>query len=433
MSATTWRNWEENQTARPAQERSPHDAGEVLEAVVAARHQQLPVKMPGSGHSFTDIALTEGVLLRPDNLRGITAVDRDAMTVTALAGTPLRELNAHLTRLGLSLHNMGDIEEQTVAGAISTGTHGTGGSVASLSAQVTGLDLVTGEGKELSASAEENPDVLEMARLGLGALGVLTSVTFAVEPMFTLAAHEAPMGWDQALAEADELVATNDHFELYWFPHTDRLLSKRNNRTAEPAQPLGRFRGWLDDEFLANRAFGWANRLGNVRPRLRPRISNLAARALSERRYSDVPHKVFTSPRRVLFREMEYAVPREVGLGALREVRALIDRSDWLISFPVEIRFAPGDAVPLSAAQERDTVYLAFHTNPQTDHTDYFAGVEQVLRGYDGRPHWGKLHTRTAADLAPAYPRWAEFLVMRDRLDPDRVFANPYLERVLGP
>jgi FAD-linked oxidoreductase len=433
MTSPTWTNWARNQVSHPTREISPHDAGEVVDAVASARRQHLTLKMPGTGHSFTDIALTDGLLLRPGSLRGITAVDRDSMTVTALAGTPLHELNVHLTKLGLSLHNMGDIEEQTVAGAISTGTHGTGGAVASLSAQVTRLELVTGEGKELAASAEENPDVLEMARLGLGALGVLTSVTFAVEPMFTLAAHEAPMGWDQALAEADELVASNDHFEMYWFPHTDRLLSKRNNRTSDQAEPLGRFKGWLDDEFLSNRAFGWANRLGNARPRLRPRINNLAARALSERRFSDVPHKVFTSPRRVLFREMEYAVPREAGLEALGEVRGLIERSDWLISFPVEIRFVPGDEVPLSAAHGRDSVYLAFHTNPQTDHTDYFAGVEQVLRGYDGRPHWGKLHTRSAADLAPAYPRWAEFLAMRDRLDPDRVFANPYLERVLGP
>ncbi|MBV9830274.1 MAG: FAD-binding protein [Marmoricola sp.] len=427
-----WTNWAQNQAAHPAQEISPHDAAEVVDAVVAARRQHLTAKMPGTGHSFTDIALTDGLMLRPDGLRGVTAVDHDAMTVTALAGTPLHELNAHLTRLGLSLRNMGDIEEQTVAGAISTGTHGTGGTVASLSAQVAGLELVTGEGKELVASAEENPDVLEMARLGLGALGVLTSVTFAVEPMFTLAAHEVPMSWDQAMAEADELVASHDHFEMYWFPHTDRLLSKRNDRTGEPAQPLGRFKGWFDDEFLSNRVFGWVNRVGNLRPSLRPRINDVAARALSERRFSDVPHKVFTSPRRVVFREMEYAVPREVGLEALREVRALIDRSDWLISFPVEIRFVPADTVPLSGAYQRDATYLAFHTNPQTDHTDYFREVEDVLRRYDGRPHWGKLHTRTAADLAPAYPRWQEFVDMRDRLDPDRVFGNPYLGRVLG-
>ena len=145
-----------------------------------------------------------------------------------------------------------------------------------------------------------------------------------------------------------------------------------------------------------------------------------------------MPHKVFTSPRRVVFREMEYAVPRATGLDALREARALIDASDWRISFPVEIRFAPGDDVPLSPAYEQDSVFLAFHTNAQTDHTAYFAGVEKILRAHGGRPHWGKLHTRTAEDLAPAYDRWGEFAAMRDRLDPDRIFANPYLERVLG-
>ena len=428
----TWTNWAGLATAHPTQELSPHDAGEVAEAVVAARHQNLTVKMPGTGHSFTDIALTDGLLLRPGSLRGIVGVDRDAMTVTALAGTPLHKLNTALERLDLSLHNMGDIAEQTIAGAISTGTHGTGGQVASMSAQVAGLELVTGEGMLLSANAEENADVLDVARLGLGALGILTSVTLRVEPLFVVEAHESPMRWDQAMADFDVMVKENHHFEMYWFPHTDRLLTKRNNRTLDDPEPLSRLRGWFDDEFLANRAFGWLNRLGNVRPGLIPRINDLSGRALSERRYSDVPHKVFTSRRGVVFREMEYGVPREAGLQALADVRTLIERSDWRISFPVEVRICPADDVPLSAAHDRETVYLAFHTNPQTDHRGYFHGIEAVLRGYDGRPHWGKLHNRTAEDLEPAYPRWKDFEAMRDRLDPDRLFTNAYLERVLG-
>jgi FAD-linked oxidoreductase len=428
----TWTNWAGLATAHPARELTPHDAGDVADAVVAAREQDLRVKMPGTGHSFTDIALTDGLLLRPTGLRGVLAVDRDAMTVTALAGTPLHELNTALERLELSLHNMGDIAEQTIAGAISTGTHGTGGQVASLSAQVAGLELVTGDGTVLTATAQENADVLEAARLGLGALGVLTSVTLRVEPLFVLEAHEAPMRWDRALAEFDALVADNHHFEMYWFPHTDRLLTKRNNRTLDEREPLSRFREWLDDEFLSNRAFGWVNRVGNRRPALIPRINDLSARALGERRYSDVPHRVFTSPRRVVFREMEYAVPREVGLQALGEVRALVERSDWRIGFPVEIRVTPPDDVPLSASHDRESVYLAFHTNPQTDHRDYFGAVERVLRGYGGRPHWGKLHTRTAEDLAADYPGWKDFQAVRDRLDPDRVFTNDYLDRVLG-
>ncbi len=429
---STWTNWTGLATAHPTQELTPHDAGEVADAVIAARHQHLTVKMPGNGHSFTDIAVTDGLMLSPGSMRGIVAVDRDALTVTALAGTSLRELNAALERLDLSLHNMGDIDEQTLAGAISTGTHGTGGQVASLSAQVAGLEMVTGDGTLLRADAEENPDVLDVARLGLGALGILTSVTMRVEPLFYLEAHEGPMRWDQAMAEFDALEADNYHFEMYWFPHTDRMLTKRNNRTLDAVEPLSRFRGWLDDEFLANRAFGWVNRLGNARPGLVPRMNDLAGRAITERRYIDVPHKVFTSRRAVVFREMEYAVPREAGLAALRDVRALIESSDWQISFPVEVRAATADGVPLSPGQDRDTMYLAFHTNPETDHRGYFHGIEAVMRGYDGRPHWGKLHSRTALDLEPAYPRWQEFQAMRDRLDPDRVFTNAYLKRVLG-
>jgi L-gulonolactone oxidase len=429
---TTWENWCGLATARPAQVLTPASPDEVVEAVVVAARQHLGVKMPGTGHSFTDIAVADGLLLRPDRLRGITAVDREAMQVTVLAGTPLHELNAGLERLGLSLHNMGDIDEQTVAGATSTGTHGTGGVRASLSAQLAGLELVTGDGSVVRATPEQNADVFAVARLGLGALGVLTSLTFEVEPVFTLEAHESPMLWDEVLVSFDELAAANHHFEFYWFPHTDRCLVKQDNRTLDDPAPLGRVRGWVDDDLLSNTVFGWANRLANLRPALIPRINELSGRALSARTFSDVPHRVFTSPRRVRFREMEYAVPREAGLQALREVRALIDRSDWRISFPVEVRTAPADDIALSTASGRDSTYLAFHVNKQTDHRPYFEAVERVLRSYDGRPHWGKLHTRTVGDLEPAYPRWAEFQAVRDRLDPDRIFTNAYLRRVLG-
>jgi L-gulono-1,4-lactone dehydrogenase len=430
---TTWRNWAGLTSASPTEVRTPRDTDDVVAGVLRARERRTTVKMPGTGHSFTGIAAPEGIMLSPTQLTGIVAVDREAMTVTALAGTPLHVLNASLEALGLSLHNMGDIAQQTVAGATSTGTHGTGGLVASLSAQLAGLELVAGTGEVLRASATENPDVFAVARVGLGALGILTTLTFQVEPLFTLEAHEFPMTWSEAIARFDELAADNHHFELYWFPHTDRVLAKADNRTLDDAEPLGRFRRWLDDDLLSNRVFALANRVGNARPGWIPRINEVAGRALSERTYSDVPHKVFTTPRNVVFREMEYALPRDAGLDALRAVRRWIDGSGHTISFPVEVRTAPADDVALSTASARESMYLAFHVNAQTDHTAYFAGVEDILKRYDGRPHWGKLHTRTAADLAPAYPRWAEFAAVRQRLDPDRVFANAYLGRVLGP
>lgn len=427
-----WRNWSGLATSSPVSRHRPTSAADVAELVGRAREEKTTLKMPGSGHSFTAIAAPEGMMLDPAGLSGILEVDHEALTVTARAGTPLRELNSTLEQMGLSLHNMGDIDAQTIAGATSTGTHGTGGLVASLSAQLCAVELVNGAGEVIRAAEDENAELLGAARLGLGALGVLTSLTFRVEPLFTLAAHEFPLLWDEALDRFEELTEENHHFEMFWFPHTDRVLAKANNRTLEDPEPLSPFRRWLDDEFLSNTVFGWANRLGNRRPALIPRINNISGRALSERRYADVPHKVFTTPRSVVFREMEYGVPREVGIEALRAARRWIDASGLQISFPIEVRSAPADDLALSAAAGRDTMYLAFHVNEQTDHTAYFAGIEDILRGFDGRPHWGKLNTRTAQDLAPSYPRWEEFAAIRDRLDPDRLFANDYLRRVLG-
>ncbi|MFC7497418.1 MULTISPECIES: D-arabinono-1,4-lactone oxidase [unclassified Nocardioides] len=432
---SNWQNWSGIESALPARVEEPADTAAVVAAVERARSEGTTLKMVGTGHSFTAISAPEHTMLRPGRMTGIVAVDRDAMTVTALAGTRLADLNSGLEALGLSLHNMGDIAEQTLAGATSTGTHGTGGTWASLSAQIAGFEMVTGTGEVVRASAEENPEILDLGRVGLGALGVLTTITFRVEPAFVLEATETPMGWDAALDGFDERLASHHHVDTYWFPHTDRLMVKTNDRLdvpVEEAEPLSRLRGWWDDEFLSNTVFGAANHVTNRFPGTIRRFNQVSSRLLSARSYSDVAHKVFVTPRTVVFREMEYAVPREAGLAALTEARAAIEASHLNITFPVEIRVTPADDIPLSTSTGRESVYLAFHTHRDMDHLAYFALLEPILRAHDGRPHWGKVHTRTAADLAPAYPRFAEFLALRDKLDPDRVFANAYLRRVLG-
>ena len=434
-TGTRWRNWSGLEEALAQRVETPSSVDAVADAVRRARADGTTVKMAGSGHSFTAIAAPEHTLLRPEALSGVLAVDREAMTVTVRAGTLLKDLNLALERLGLALHNMGDIAEQTMAGATSTGTHGTGGTAAGLAAQLAGLELVTGTGEVVRASPTEHPDVFEMARLGLGALGILTSLTFHVEPQFVVEAHEEPMTWDRALDSYDEMVAAAHHVDMYWFPHTDRMMVKQNVRTTlEPGEqePPSRVAAWWEDELVSNTVFGGLCRLGERVPSLVPRINRVAGRALSERTYSDLAHRVFVTPRRVRFREMEYAVSRDVGLDVLRECRRVVDASDWRIAFPVEIRTARADDVPLSTSYGRDSLYLAFHVPEHTDHTAYFSGLEPVLRAAGGRPHWGKVHTRSAADLAPAYDRFDDFLAVRERLDPDRVFTNAYLRRVLG-
>ncbi|WP_336053923.1 D-arabinono-1,4-lactone oxidase [Streptomyces sp. CA2R101] len=427
-----WRNWAGNVTARPARSVAPASTEEVVAAVRAAAADGLTVKAAGTGHSFTPAAATDGLLIRPDRLTGVRSVDREAGTVTVAAGTPLKHLNETLAAHGLSLTNMGDIMEQTVSGATSTGTHGTGRDSASLAAQTTALELVTADGSVLACSAGENPEVFAAARLGLGALGVISELTFAVEPEFWLTAREEPMPFDEVTDRFDELVAENEHFEFYWFPHTGNCNTKRNNRSQGPAAPPGRVSGWVEDELLSNGVFQLACAVGRAVPAAIPGIAKISSRALSARTYTDIPYKVFTSPRRVRFVEMEYALPRAAAVAALGELKALVEHSDFKVSFPVEVRTAPADDIPLSTASGRDTVYLAVHMYRGTPYGAYFAAAERIMTAHEGRPHWGKLHTRDAAYLADAYPRFGEFTALRDRLDPERRFANAYLRRVLG-
>jgi L-gulono-1,4-lactone dehydrogenase len=430
---TAWRNWAGNVAARPARQATPGSAAEVAAEVQRAAADGLTVRMTGSGHSFTPVAATDGVLLRPGRLTAIRSVDASAGLVTVEAGCRLDVLNAYLLAHRLSLANMGDIQVQTVAGAVQTGTHGTGRDIGGMAAQVAGLELVRADGNIVTVTGQDaDPRLFQAARVGLGALGVLTAVTFRVVPAFLLEAREEPMPWSDVLAGLDELTADNEHFEFYWFPHSEGCLVKRNNRSAGPAQPLSRWRYLLDDELLSNLVFGATCQVGRRIPAAIPAINGVAARALGARTYTDAAYRVFTSPRRVRFKEQEYAIPRAALPGVLSEVRALFRRRDWRISFPIEVRVTPGDDVWLSTAHGRDSAYIAVHVLSSSRHEAYFGDVEAIMISAGGRPHWGKMHTRTADYLAGVYPHFDDFVALRDSVDPERRFSNSYLAQVLG-
>jgi FAD-linked oxidoreductase len=434
VSARTkdWSNWAGNQTAKVQRIATPQSPQEVVEVLKVAEGDGLTVKGVGSGHSFTPAAITDGVLIRPDGLTRVKALDKETGLVTVESGMPLSRLNELLAEQGLALTNMGDIQVQTVAGAIGTGTHGTGRASGSIAAQVCGLELVLASGEIVTCSPDENAELFQAARLGVGAVGYVTAVTFQTEPGFLLTAQEAPMRLDAVLDGFDDLVADNEHFEFYWFPYSDRTITKRNNRSAGPVAPLSGFRHWMDDEFLSNSVFGAVSRLGRTAPRLTKTISRVSGSVLSARTYTDRSDKVFTSPRRVKFVEMEYAIPRAALVPAFREVSKLINESTWNVNFPIEVRVVPGDDLWLSTAHGRDTAYVACHMYQGTRFEEYFAAVEQVFVAHEGRPHWGKMHTRDAEYLAAAYPKFSDFLCVRDRVDPRRLFANDYTRRVFG-
>ncbi|POM22854.1 L-gulono-1,4-lactone dehydrogenase [Actinomadura rubteroloni] len=431
-STENWRNWAGNQHASPRRATTPRTTAEVAEAVRAAADDGLTVRMAGAGHSFTGAAVADGVLLRPDGLTAVRSVDTAGGLVTVEAGLPLHRLNAVLADHGRALANMGDIQEQTVAGALQTATHGTGRDAAGLASQVAALELVLADGSVVTCSPSERPDLFDAARAGLGALGIVTAITWRTVPAFLLRAEEAPMRWDEVLSRIDEFDAANEHFEFYWFPHTEGCSTKRNNRTDGPAAPLSPVKYWLDDKFLSNTVFGWINRVTHRVPAAAPAINKVSAKALGARTYTDTSYKVFTSPRTVRFKEQEYAIPREQLVPALKELRALFDRRDWRISFPIEVRMLPEEDAWLSMAHGRRSAFIAVHVYNRDPHEDYFGGIEDLLTGMGGRPHWGKLHTRDAAYLESVYPRFGDFRALRDELDPDRRFANPYTRRVFG-
>ncbi|MFW0791439.1 D-arabinono-1,4-lactone oxidase [Gordonia sp. CPCC 205333] len=434
-AVSRWRNWGGTETADPVSVRRPRSETDVAELISDAREHGLTVKPIGAGHSFSGIAVAPGVQVTLENLRGLRSVDSQTGRVTLGAGTHLYEMPELLAPHGLAMPNLGDIDKQTLAGATSTGTHGTGVGFGGISTQIVAATLVDGTGTV--RRIEESDRDLKAVALGLGALGIVTEVTLQCVPAFTLTAVEAPGHVDEVLESFGDNVTRHDHYEFYWFPHTECTLTKTNTRgpADTPASGPGRIRRYIDDELLSNSMLGLLCGIGARWPQVVPTFNNIAGRALSPRTITDLSTKVFASERNVRFREMEYAIPLEAVPTAVREVRSMIERRGYRVSFPIEVRAAAADDLMLSTASGRVSGYIAAHRYSGDDATDsqkYFDDVEAIMIAHQGRPHWGKMNTRDADYLRSVYPKFDDFGKVRERFDPERVFSNPYLERVLG-
>jgi L-gulonolactone oxidase len=366
-------------------------------------------------------------------LGGVIEADRSSGLVKIGGGTLLADLNEELSRLGLAMENLGDIDRQTIAGAISTGTHGTGAKLRNISAQVEGLELVLGDGSVRELRADGDAELLRAARVGLGALGAISAVTLRCVPAFVLHRVDSPCPREEVLDAFQQRADENDHFELFTFPYADSALVLERNRSEEAPRPRGKAAAYLNDIVLENWALEAISAAGRAFPRAIPALSRLAARLASGSTATDRSDRIFANERRVRFTEMEYGVPREHGPEAARRVIDWVRSSRYPVFFPIEMRVTAGDDALLSPSHERDTAYIAVHQYRGMEWRPYFEAVEAIMNEYGGRPHWGKRHFQTAATLAERYPRWSEFQAARDELDPRRVFANEYAERVLGP
>jgi L-gulono-1,4-lactone dehydrogenase len=429
--AHTWRNWSGDQRCSPTEVVRPHDRDALATAIVVAAEAGRTVSVAGSGHSFTEAAMTDGTMIDVAGLSGVIDADPGSGLVRVGAGTVLAELNEELHRLGLAMENLGDIDRQTVAGAISTGTHGTGAKLRNISAQVEAVEVVTSDGgvRELDGS---EPDLLRAARVSVGALGAISAVTLRCVPWFVLERVDSPQPRDEVLDSFEQRAEEHDHFELFTFPYADSALVLERNRVDGPPRPRGRFASYLNDTVIENWALEALSATGRLVPAAIPRLSRLAAALASGGRTVDRSDRVFASERRVRFTEMEYGVPREHGPAAARRVIEWVRSNRYPVFFPIEMRVAAGDDALLSPSHERDTAYIAVHQYRGMEWRPYFEAVEAIMRDYGGRPHWGKRHFQTAETLAPLYPEWERFIAARDELDPRRVFANEYAKRVLG-
>jgi FAD-linked oxidoreductase len=419
-----WTNWASEQRCAPERIERPRSEKELARVVAAARR----VKVVGSGHSFTDIACTDGVMVELSEMRRVLRVEGEDVTVEA--GITLRELGEELRRRRLAMENQGDVDPQTLAGAISTATHGTGGTFGNLSTQVVGVRLVAGDGEVVEIRAG---DELRAARVSLGALGAISAVTLRCVPAFTIHRMDEPRSLDEVLPRLDELVDGNDHWEAFVLPHTRTALTLTSERTDREPQPSGRIQSFVHDVLLENAVLVGALRLGRAFPALIPAVSRGLAALMSRAEHLDASNRVYANPRLFRFTEMEYAIPREHAAGALERVLALIERRRLRMGFPIELRMAAADDALLSTAYGRPTAYIAVHQYHGMEFETYFRAVEAIMDEYGGRPHWGKRHYQSAATLAGRYPEWERFQEIRARHDPEGRFENDYTRRVLGP
>ena len=422
-----WGNWAREQFGAPSEIVRPTTEAQLVEVVARAAQRGERVRAVGTGHSFNDCAVTDGVLIDMTGLQRVIGADTKSGLVTIEGGAKLHTLGPQLAERGLGLENQGDIDAQSITGATATATHGTGARFPNLSARIVALRLVTAAGDVLTLS--DGDDYLA-ARVSIGALGVISQVTVQTVPLYTLSRRDERRALSDTLEHLDEYVDGNDHFEFFVFPYGETALTRTTRRTDETptATPTWKRRLY---ENVENGGLSLVCRTGRRFPRAAPGLNRFMTNMMSQSTVSDRAYKVYATDRKVRFTEMEYAIPREHAREAIRRVIDIVRRRRLPILFPIEVRFAaPGEAF-LSTAYGRDTCYIAVHQYSRMEFETYFRAVEAIMDEYAGRPHWGKRHYQSAGTLRERYPGWDRFAAARDRLDPERVFLNDYTRRVL--
>ncbi|MDP1744242.1 MAG: D-arabinono-1,4-lactone oxidase [Bacteroidota bacterium] len=425
-----WSNWSGSVQCAPKEIQKPASQEEIQTIIRNCVEQKSTIRMVGSGHSFTELVGTQGTIISLDLLQGLENIDTEKKVATVLAGTKLKSLGELLLSNDLAQKNLGDIDVQSIAGAASTGTHGTGVTLGSVSTQILEITLITAKGEIMVCSENQNKDIFKAAQVSLGTLGIITKIKLQLVPAYKLKYVKGKTSLDECLNNLEKYKNENRNFEFYWFPHTNIIQTKTLNITEE--EPMkSSFMKYFNDMVLENGAFKVLSELCRLFPSLCKRVSKISAAAVSTGVDINYSTKIYATPRLVKFQEMEYNLPAEKAVEALNEMRECINAANFKVHFPIEVRFVKADDMYLSPAYQRDSVYIAVHMYKGMEYKTYFDAMETIFKKYNGRPHWGKMHTRTAKELSQLYPMWNKFQEVRNQLDPNGLFMNDYLKKLM--
>lgn len=417
------KNWAGNLTFNPKNVYSPDSKEKVQEAIQQTISQKRTIRTRGSGHSWTGLITSDENYLHLDRYQGITKVDKEKRLITARSGTKLALFGSEGHAAGMALPNQGDIDRQSLAGALSTGTHGTGMTLQSMANQIHELSFINGEGQEVTLNSS-SPE-FNGARLSLGSLGIITEMTIQMEEAYKLKVEVFPENIDRAMEAFEERLENNRHLEMFYFPLGGWTLTKMMNKTAEECTHRGLLYR-LNETLVENWLYTQMNRLARVSGTYSV-IDKIMQKCVSHTTLVDWSYRAFPTPRDFKFKEMEYAIPVHEFKNALKALTKKIQEKGFKTLMPIEIRFVKNDELWLSPTYQRDSVYFAIHTYITEDHQDYFREMEIILRSFGGRPHWGKMHSLNAKDLSELYPRFNDFLNLRNKFDPQGIFLNQHL------
>ena len=418
----TWSNWSGLQQAHPQHILHPDNVLE-LQHIVQSHPK---IRVVGAGHSFTPLVCTDATLVSLNQISGVASSHTAHSRCSIYAGTRLYNLDQYLEPINQALMNQGDIDQQSLAGAVSTGTHGTGADLHCISAYVEDFELLTASGEILNCSRTENPEIFAAGRVSLGSLGILTKITMQNRPRFKLKEHIQLCTVADMMQFIQQWKHQHRHIECFVFSHAEKLMLKTLDETDEELQP--RKESYPSEDMLLTIC---SELIKNV-PSLNPYVQKLLGTFVKPTMAVDWSSKIFPTVRNTKFNEMEYQIPVDDGLDCLEEVLAALRQHKVATFFPLEFRFVKGDDIWISPFYQQDSISISVHQYHKQDPRLIFDIVEPIFQKYKGRPHWGKMHFLNDNELSKLYPRWNEFIAARETLDPHRTFANAYTEQVFG-